>query len=429
MKSFFLLLFSLIVFGFASSQNFEYDVAVNSVTFSGDNMYAIHKDDAYAYINNDYNWKDDGTTIAAAFPSGAYIQATATLTLTCANMPTDIYVRGTGPEGINFPSQHAAVGGSTITYPATASVIPFEENKVRYFEHFTIQWEISFDTIHWYAAGSSDSRVYVTWHDAATESPGTYGEFKYFLSVFHIACKNADGATTEEEIVEKVWSDFVDHSVLNYYDLPLHYYKDIYTFNVFLYTLLKDRDGECYTWAQLFLAALKINGISYPNNYLNITAAYMPNECGTPSASGFLVKTWTFVLPPAGNCDFMPYTNIWDYPSETDTSYLFMYEEVVDEPGILGQTAANPASVFGNHQLAIIGDKIYDPCYGVIYNSVDEIYENALSGWWYYDYGPESFAGIDINGDGDLDDDPWFNIFRLTDDVHAGEFDIYITSW
>lgn len=411
--------------GFLSAQNFEYNVILKSVTFSGDEMYVIRQDDNTGYIDDAIHWSDDGTVNPSAFTSGSVLQAAAVLQFICDNMPTEVFVRGTGPDGIDFPANSALISGDIISYPITDADQAFEDEKVRYFENFSILWEWSFDNIVWHPAGTSTSPVYVTWHTAKPES--AFSGYKYYLTLFDLACRNADGATTEDAFIDMIWTDFTDHSVFRADGVPMQYYKDIFSPNVTLPNLIKYTDGECYTWAQLFLACLKIHGFSQPNNYMNITADYSSTGCG--SISRFLVKTWNFGTP-SYDCTDMPYVNVYspDY-YDADTAYIYDYAEVTDEIGVMGQTETNPASSFGNHQIAIVNGKYYDGSYGVLYENFDDIKYGGLSGWSRSETSDEVGIGIDVNGDGDLDASPDFTILRATPDLEMADFDSNIETW
>lgn len=74
--------------------------------------------------------------------------------------------------------------------------------------------------------------------------------------------------------------------------------------------------------------------------------------------------------------------------------------------GIYGPGTFNPASLFGNHQVVKIGTQYYDPTYGVVYNSLTDIDNLAIDG--YYKRLAvllnEDEVGIDLNSDGDMID-------------------------
>jgi len=425
MTRFLLLPIFLVIAGTVGAQNFNYTVNLKSVTFSGDEMVELRQDDNTGFIDSEIHWADDGTTNPAAFPSGATLETTATLQFVCVIPPVNLYIRGFGPEGIDFPAQIATAVGDVFTYPTTPADQPFEDNKVRYFEDFTINWEFSLDATTFYPAGTSISAVYLTLQPPKAE--GGFSGYKYYLTVFDIACKASNGATTDDAMIDLIWAEFTDHSVLRADGVPMGYYKELFSPNVTLGSLIKYADGECYTWAQLFLATLKINGFSQPNNYMNITADYSSTSCG--SISRFLVKDWTFGTP-SFDCTDMPYVNVYavDY-YDADSAYFYDYAEVEDQIGVMGQTALNPASSFSNHQIAIVNDKYYDASYGVLYETFDEIKYGAISGWSRTETSDEVGIGIDVNGDGDLDASPDFTILRATSDLEAADFDPSIETW
>lgn len=421
--------FLILLIFYASSlqaQNFEYNIELKSVTFSGDGLYQMRKDNGSGPVSNSVHWTDDSLITPSAYTSGTYLEAKANFEFTCANAPSTIFIRGAGPDSISFPAQQIAVDTGFIQYPVTEATHPFEFHKVRYFESFNIDWEVSFDNIHWYTAGSSGSPVYVTWEQAIDEGPNPWDSYKYFLSLVHLACKNADGATTMEQVIDLVWEDFTDHSVLTFNGEPLHYYKDILCLYIDIPSLLKYKDGSCFSWAQLFLGTLKIHGFMQPNNYLNIDPGFLNTSCGV--IDGFLAKTWTFAVP-TGICTDLPYVNVWDYPSETDTSYLFLYEDVHDELGVTGQTALNPASWFFSHQVAVVNNKFYDASYGAVYETLQDLKLGALSGWWRFESGTEVTIGVDVNNDGDIDTNPWYAYIMMSPDLGLTSLDTYYDTW
>lgn len=407
------------------AQDFSYPVTLQSVTYSGGSMYNLRKDDGTGYIDNSVHWTNTGTVNPAGFPSGAVINASAVFSLDCDNLPASVYIRGNGPDSLLFPTRTITPAGSTVEYPATPASHAFAENTVRYYAGFIIQWQISFDSIAWHDAGESNSPVYVTLHNAKPEN--AFGGFKYYYTLIDLGCRNADGDTTNDAMIDDVWSEFTDHSVLNAQGLPLYYYKELFSPNVTLASLLKYRDGECYTWAQLFLACLKMQGFSQSSNYMNITADYSGTSCG--SISRFLVKNWNFGVP-SDDCADMPYLDVYasDY-YDADTAYLYAYAEVTDSLGVMGQTAPNPASSFGNHQIAIVNGKYYDASYGVLYENFEDIRYGALSGWSRSETSNEVAIGIDVNGNGVLDPAPDFTILRVTPDIDMADFDPYIETW
>lgn len=362
-------------------QNFNYaNIAVKTVTFSGG--LTIQKDDGSGAYTAP-QWSSTNTTnTPVAYVSGKAATVSGTFSLTCATAPDYVWIKGAGPESIEFPATKVSVGTTsphTMTYPATAGSKVFENAIVRFFKPFTINWQISFDNgKNWKSAGASSNTLYVTQSTPQTAS----GNFKWYHTVFDISCRNADKKSAETDIISSVWSEFTDHVVLNYNNDSLFYYKAMNSPNVTLGTLLKYRDAECYTFAQLFLALIKIQGIVRTNNYVYIEADGS-SACGSYRVDRFLVKDWIFGTP-TGSCQDFPYENTYTtlLPSPY-TAYKFTKADVKDGAGIPGSCTKNPSSFFNNHQIAKIDGVYYDACYGVTFNKVTDIKTEAFSGWSY----------------------------------------------
>ncbi len=368
------------------SQNFNYsNVAIKTVTFSGG--LTIQKDDGSGAYGTP-QWSAANTThMPVAYVSGKKATAAATFSLTCSNAPAYVWIKGTGPESIEFPGTKVNITSTSspysISYPATAASKAFETDVVRYFKPFTIEWQVSFDDGKtWRFVGASMNTLYVTQNTPMNEFNGNDANFKWFHTVFDLSCKNADKKSTETDIISGVWSEFTDHVVLNYNGDSLFYYKTMNTPYVTLSTLLKYKNAECYTFAQLFLALIKIQGIEKQNNYIYIEADGS-NVCSGRSVDRFLVKDWVFGTP-TGTCADFPYENSYStlIPSPY-TAYKFSSADVKDGLGIPGSCTTNPASFFNNHQISKINGVYYDACYGVTFNKVTDIKTQAFSGWSY----------------------------------------------
>jgi hypothetical protein len=363
-------------------QNFNYtNVALKTVTFS--DALAIQKDDGSGAYSSP-QWSSGSSTQApVAYISGKAPTVSSTFSLSCSLAPDYVWIKGLGPESIEFPSTKVAVGTTsahTITYPATAGSKLFTASVVRFFKPFTINWQISFDGTTWKNAGISNNTLYVTKTTPQAEFSNSDANFKWYYTVFDISCRNADKKSTETDIISSVWSEFTDHIVLNWNGDSLFYYKTMNSPNVTLGALLKYRDAECYTFAQLFLSLIKIQGIVRTNNYIYIEADGS-SACNTLQVDRFLVKDWVFGTP-SGSCQDFPYENTYTtlMPSPY-TAYKFIKADVKDGSGIPGSCTKNPASFFNNHQITKIDGVYYDACYGVTFNKITDIKTAAFSGW------------------------------------------------
>ena len=365
-----------------------------SVTFSGGNL-TIRKDNGTG-IYSSPQWVTTGSVKnPVAYVSGTAPKAAATFTIDCATVPDSVWVRGNASDAIAFAAKHVAVANSsgsihTFNYPSTTGSHVFTPATVRFFKPFAIDWEISFDNgSTWKAIGTTENTLYVTRSAPQNET----SEFKWFHTVYDLSCRNAQTKSTDTDIISSVWSEFTDHVVLNWNNDSLFYYKIMNSPNVTLATLLKYRDAECYTFAQLFLASIKIQGVVRTNNYVYITP--QGNSVCGHSVNRFLVKDWTFGTPSAaGTCPSFPYLNTYTtlIPAPYN-AYNFTTADVTDQAGIPGSCNANPSSYFNNHQIALLDGIYYDACYGVTFNALSAIKTAAFSGWSYrYTTGSTTYA-------------------------------------
>jgi hypothetical protein len=205
--------------------------------------------------------------------------------------------------------------------------------------------------------------------------------FSYFHSVYDLSCRNAQFQNSDTGIINHVWNEFIDQVILNQNGDSLIYYKTWNTTYTSLSSLLRYRTAQCYTFAQLFLAALKIQGVARTSNYVNISAGGT-SACGY-SVNRMLVKNWQFGNPSAASqCTAFPYKATYgSLLNGSSTGYNFLTADITDMTGSKGSCNPNPPSLFNNHQLAKIDGVYYDPSYGVKYSSLAQAKVVALDGW------------------------------------------------
>jgi hypothetical protein len=372
----------------AKAQDFTYsNVSLLNVSFSGGNL-NIRKDDGTGSYTAPQYVAGSATQSPVAYVSGNAPRATASFTIDCPNVPDSVSVRGVASDAIDFASTRVYVNPSAGTlhnfsYPATNGSHVFTASIVRFFKPFAINWEISFNNgLTWKPISTSNNTVYVT--RSAPQAEGA--EYKWFHTVFDLSCRNAQYTSVDTAIISHVWNEFVDHIVLNYNGDSLFYYKVMNSLNVTLATLLKFRDAECYTFAQLFLSAIKIQGVVRTNNYVYITP--INNTVCGHAVNRFIVKNWSFGTPSAtATCPAFPYKNT--YVTATGTmpppysAYVFTTADVTDLVGIPGSCNVRPSSYFNNHQIAKIDGIYYDACYGATFPTLLSIKTAAFSGWSY----------------------------------------------
>jgi hypothetical protein len=383
------LLLFLISFILSKTQGFAQDftysnIAIVNATYSGGNL-NIRRDDGTGIYGTPQWVTATSTKFPVAYVSGNAPRVAASFTITCGTVPDSIYVRGNASDSISFAATKVAVASSvtsthTFNYPATTGSHVFTVSVVRFFKPFNINWEVSLDGgITWKPVGTTANTLYVT--RSAPQAETT--EYKWFHTVFDLSCRNAQYQSADTAIISHVWHEFLDHVVLNYNDDSLFYYKTMNSPNVTLSTLLKYRDAECYTFAQLFLSSIKIQGVVRTNNYVYITPINN-TVCGN-TVNRFIVKNWAFGTPSAsGTCAAFPYKNTYTTLLPPPyTAYTFTYADVTDQPGIPGSCTINPSSYFNNHQIAKIDGVYYDACYGATFATLGAIKYAAFSGWSY----------------------------------------------
>ena len=368
------------------AQDFSYsNIDLVSVTFSGGNL-NIRKDNGGTVYTAPQYLTSASTQNPVAYISGNAPRAAAAFTIDCPTVPDSVTVRGIGSDSIIFSAikiivNPAAGSIHTFNYPATTGSHVFTASIVRFFKPYTINWEISFNNgTTWKQIGASNNTLYVT--RSAPQAEGT--NYKWYHTVFDLSCRNAQYKSLDTAIISKVWSEFTDHIVLNYNNDSLFYYKIMNSPNVTLGSLLQFRDAECYTFAQLFLASIKIQGVVRTNNYVYITPINN-TVCGY-TVNRFIVKNWNFGTPSAAaTCPSFPYKNTYNsttgsIPAPYD-QYVFITADVTDQSGIPGSCNIRPASYFNNHQIAKIDGVYYDACYGTTFPTLVSIKTAAFSGW------------------------------------------------
>jgi hypothetical protein len=257
----------------------------------------------------------------------------------------------------------------------------------------------------------TESELYITAVDPVLLT-GT-GGIGLFHTVIDVACRSAEGLneTQEQLIIDGVWSGFTGRNVVRAEDRSpqprvLKYYQPWSTQILETKDLLHDGNGQCHSWTRFFLDCLKVHDIQHQNNFVLVTPG--------SASHGFMVKKWTFTTSAgASSSTSHPYLNLWPNASATPivgNAYVFTWEQVTDGTQELeGQGGAqnpNPQSIFGNHSIAKLNNKYYDPSYGGQTYSTFDAYENAAIDGYYQ--GPylrnyqESVINADLNGNGNM---------------------------
>jgi len=193
-------------------------------------------------------------------------------------------------------------------------------------------------------------------------------------TVLYLACKN--GGKTPEEVLENTWHSFSTGSgpanvcawnlATGNHDRPLYYYFTTNGLgNTSCYQLLRDGDGQCHAWVELFEKTLLANGIS---SSIILLAA------DTNSFPFFLVRNVALKTyrPPS------PTTGVYRY-----------YESDFDQTvtGLPGQNMLTPKrKKFIQHFVVrpAISTVYYDPSYGVRTEAISAYTPIAIGAWSRY---------------------------------------------
>lgn len=365
-----------------TAQDFSYpSLEVQEVSFEGPDLLIRLDDYSGVYSAPQYDISASEQQ-PVAYKAGDAPVVSAEFSMECDQAPDSVWIKGIATDSMVFPAQKVALypaGATTydLSYPSTFAASSFPSNTVQYYDSYEIDWQVSFDGTHFRSSTKSSNTMYVTRGTPMSET----SRFKYFRSVYDISCRNAKGTGPDSTLIAAVWNEFVDHAVLSWDGDSLHYYETFNTSNTNLAALMKYKNAQCYTFAQLFLSLLKIQGLSRTNNYVYITPT-TSYECGY-SVNRFLVANWVFdTASSASFCPAYPYKNTYTtlLPPPYN-EYNFIQEDVRDSTGLFGQGSDNPASYFNNHQISFIDGVYYDACYGVTFNSVADIPTKAFSGW------------------------------------------------
>jgi hypothetical protein len=362
---------------------------VQVVKFSGTGLVPLTPDAGGPAITNPQFSVPGKRMDSVCYVQNTVATVTASIKLAAPdNAPNPkIEVKETAADNLNVNPTMATLEANkqTVDLPATALASAFPKGKISAYDPLTMTWQVSLDGgVTWQAAGMSTNPVYVTLakpiNDANT--PVNY------VTVARLSCINGNGATTNDTAVPKIFGAFTGLNVMRADGTPLTYYKNYNTKNITTAALLKNGQGQCGSFTRLFLDMLKIQGIKQNNNFQLIS----PKN----GANGFLVNAWKFGAAMSSgnpNYPYLDYVSLGkSFVNAAGNGYSFADTPDVtraanDPKQIKGQNNADPASIFGNHQVALYTDAAgtktyYDPSYGTTFTSLDNFNKMAIAGFF-----------------------------------------------
>lgn len=239
------------------------------------------------------------------------------------------------------PSSPKLVAASQVT-----SDVPLPKC-VDCIDPFETAWEMNPAGQGWSSAGTTSNVLYVVLADPANLRPA-------FWTLLDVSCRAAALQTTDTGVIAAVYVPLSarqpiirkrDGRPLTYWGTPPKYEEtDARSTPMLLYS--GNGSGQCGSWANFLLDIYQLHGITRGRKV--VLARTKHNVQGT-GAIGFLVKSWTFITPPASS------PNNW-------THTLYRQCELSNQ--VPGQGNPIPPAWFRNHFIVWIDGRYYDPSYG-----------------------------------------------------------------
>ena len=367
----------------ASSTAFKYSVVekinIEKVTFSGSNFTDVVKDDGTSYHadpQDPYHWFDknlDGA-VDELFPISYVKGAKTTLSLivNCGEYDFSggtINIKATGAankdsvEQIKISATSATASKISdkkylITMSGATSTAAFDK-KVAYLKDMTIKWEIQFDKGKWVELGETKHNAYITLAKPICKS--------MYHTLFHIACKNADGKSNKGEVFKEIWKKLSSLVNTNVDEKEFYYYgksatipsNQTRTFPIKPGTdsiarmkevtstkgLLKNFDGKCGAWADFMVELLGVHDFTCTKESVEMDKSKTLSENYSPTD----LIGWA--LPGSSGYEKCKKYSCFMLASSEGAHHGVPSKEFV----------------FTDHQFVKYGDNYYDPSYGKEY--------------------------------------------------------------
>lgn len=371
-------------------------------------------------------WESGQKVDPIAYVSGVEPYVEAYFSINCKDQ--EYYAKAINAEGFNFPPKLLEKNNGIYLYPITKSDKEFKNEVVKYWDNFELTWYIS-NNINgpWIEIDESVSDLYVTKGNPITgnaENVG-YETFIHHTTLF-LSCKNATGLTNDNDIVDNIYSEFLDRDVRKINgNGPMKYWGselfDLVNFDDCrpVYGFLALENTTCGTWAAFFNDMIRMQGISTSkvsviewttvdwqyymnfspngyqlvNNYISDVNLFFAgtewNYVGSQDEFGNLYPTAEFAVKDWDENNLvqprkfvMSESNLNGIPSDIEYSSYINGNWVpwVDSEGAEGQGNDDPKCEFTNHAVVSYNNKYYDPSYGSPIRTNQNEWENkALS--------------------------------------------------
>ena len=162
---------------------------------------------------------DEDVKTAAAFVRNTKATVTVILEVqesNAGNAATEIEIRGTGSDGINFQMENDAptVTRSGNTYTVTLEAATAFRNEVFHYDDFVVSWQVRIPGGDWVDAGTSATDLYLLLDQPVTPSPGNTIKLLQHTYV-HLSShyRSEQPITSEDALINSLWAHFDDLEV------------------------------------------------------------------------------------------------------------------------------------------------------------------------------------------------------------------------
>ena len=322
-------------------------ITLDALSFSGTNYHYVISDDGMTAYSEP-QWITSGPGEAGRSYPLCYVRGSKMTVLggwdiTPAGLPADlsVQIQGTASGGMGFPwTQLTRSEDIRWVSPVMECSNAFDA-VVAFINPMQIDWSVLLGSCTVpLNAGMSTNQCYVTLDDPLNAD--------LRRTILHLGCMNAAGNSVTQSVVDAIYGEFSDQTVVRLSDYrQMTYWADVdedgdsdmgaLDANGLLSSA--DANGNCNAWSSIFRECLRAQGI---------TADLIKVIPVSTSDVFIMVKNWQFDSTPSG-------TGTYNYILGTDVWRL---------AGISAQGNTNPPAIFVAHWITAFNEQYYDPSYG-----------------------------------------------------------------
>lgn len=338
-------------------------VTLDALSFSGTNYHYVISDDGLTAYSEP-QWITSGPGEAGRSYPLCYVRGSKMAVLggwdiTPAGLPADlsVQIQGTASGGMGFPWTQLTRSEDVRWVSPVMECSNAFDAVVAFFNPMQIDWSVLLGSCTVpLNAGMSTNQCYVTLDDPLN------ADLRH--TVLHLGCMNAAGNAVTQAVVDAIYGEFSDQTVVRVSDdRQMTYWADVdedgesdmgaVDANGLLSSA--DANGNCNAWSSIFRDCLQAQGIT----------ADLIRVLPVSTNDGFImVKNWQFDSTPSG-------TGTYNYILGTDVWRL---------AGISAQGNTNPPAIFETHWITSFNEQYYNPSYGspkISGTNKDKYYEDS----------------------------------------------------